>query len=72
MLKKQDQSLAENKQTIFTFNGEPVNDKLDHSEKRFAALLANQALSPAACKLFELVSNYLADKLQLRHQMSTT
>ncbi|KAF8535574.1 hypothetical protein BDD12DRAFT_892444 [Trichophaea hybrida] len=48
MLKKEDQRLAENKRTYFTFNGEPVNDKLDRSRKRFAHDIANHAASPIA------------------------
>lgn len=72
MLKKQDQRLAENKLTQFTFNGEPVNEKLDRSRKRLASTLANHTESPAACRFLKRVRVYLTELLQLRHQMSNT
>lgn len=72
MLKKQDQRLAENKLTQFTFNGEPVNEKLDRSRKRLASTLANHTESSAACRFLKRVRVYLTELLQLRHQMSNT
>lgn len=54
MISIQERRLAEGKETTFIFHGQPVrNEKLERSRKRFEKELADQVMSPVACRLMK-------------------